>query len=464
MDNEDSKIVTFYSYKGGVGRSMALANVAWLLAGEFHKKVLVVDWDLEAPGLHKFFNMNNEKIENGLIDLFYSYKDIVRQEIHSIEDEFMDIDKYIIPISNDFIDGSISILPAGRNDEKYATQVNNFDWNEFYKNWHGFGFIEYLKVQLKNKFDFVLIDSRTGVTDIGGICTLQMPDLVVLLFSPNEQNISGTESIINNILKSSTKHISNTNKIDFIPIPSRVEKYLEKEILEEWELKIAKRFGKYFPKNEDPIIFIKQKSIPYIGYYSFGEKLAVDDDIYGPLAYSYIELTKIILNKVDILVDKHFPTRSSMIFGKTDDGLKRYTINRADPQFKEYFSKMLTTMFGDVKLQILGYISILSGLFVMLISLKTSFFEFSSGSFPIIISLILLGLFLISTNSYQFGTKCETCNQYFVLEEIEDPLIEELDVHDGVRQTITRTYKCRNCGSIDIKKKKKFIEDRRMGL
>src|SRR5690349_15015464 len=47
-------IVTFYSYKGGVGRSMALANVAVLLARR-GLKVLVVDWDLEAPGLERYF-------------------------------------------------------------------------------------------------------------------------------------------------------------------------------------------------------------------------------------------------------------------------------------------------------------------------------------------------------------------------------------------------------------------------
>jgi MinD-like ATPase involved in chromosome partitioning or flagellar assembly len=47
-------IYTFYSYKGGVGRSMALANIA----ERFHEKglrVIIVDWDLEAPGLETFF-------------------------------------------------------------------------------------------------------------------------------------------------------------------------------------------------------------------------------------------------------------------------------------------------------------------------------------------------------------------------------------------------------------------------
>src|SRR5215470_15693090 len=51
------EIVTFYSYKGGTGRSMALANVAHILAWRLSppQNVLMIDWDLEAPGLHKYF-------------------------------------------------------------------------------------------------------------------------------------------------------------------------------------------------------------------------------------------------------------------------------------------------------------------------------------------------------------------------------------------------------------------------
>jgi Mrp family chromosome partitioning ATPase len=49
------RIITFYSYKGGTGRSMALANVGWLLASSGYR-VLLVDWDLEAPGLHRYLH------------------------------------------------------------------------------------------------------------------------------------------------------------------------------------------------------------------------------------------------------------------------------------------------------------------------------------------------------------------------------------------------------------------------
>ena len=72
----DGKIVTFYSYKGGTGRTMALANVAWILASN-GKRVLVVDWDLESPGLHRFFHPFLDAARSaatpGVIDLISEY-------------------------------------------------------------------------------------------------------------------------------------------------------------------------------------------------------------------------------------------------------------------------------------------------------------------------------------------------------------------------------------------------------
>ena len=298
MEIRNSKIVTFYSYKGGVGRSMSLANVAWLLANEYNKTVLIIDWDLEAPGLHRFFNINENEIKKGLIDLFYDYKEILRSDISSIKEDIIDIDNYIKIISNKSnTKGSISILPAGKQDAEYAGRVNNFDWHEFYKKWHGFGFIEYLKEELKKRADFILIDSRTGVTDIGGICTLQMPDIVVLLFSLNEQCISGTDSIIKNILNESIKFRENESAPKLIIVPSRVEIYLEQETLKIWQKKVADLFENYLPnnrRNEDAVQYMINNSIPYLGYYSFGENIAVTKHPIDPLGKSFFNLTLMI--------------------------------------------------------------------------------------------------------------------------------------------------------------------------
>src|SRR5579875_4118515 len=73
----DGKIVTFYSYKGGTGRTMALANVAWILAAN-GRRVLAVDWDLESPGLYRFYRpfIGQGAIQDsaGVIDMITRYQ------------------------------------------------------------------------------------------------------------------------------------------------------------------------------------------------------------------------------------------------------------------------------------------------------------------------------------------------------------------------------------------------------
>src|SRR5215212_2149038 len=65
-----NSIITFYSYKGGVGRSMALANIAVLMARR-GLRVLAVDWDLEAPGLERYFSyFEQSATPGGLLPFF----------------------------------------------------------------------------------------------------------------------------------------------------------------------------------------------------------------------------------------------------------------------------------------------------------------------------------------------------------------------------------------------------------
>ena len=45
-------------------------------------------------------------------------------------------------------------------------------------------------------YDYVLLDSRTGFTDVGGICTRQLPDAVILMFRPDDQSLRGMETIV----------------------------------------------------------------------------------------------------------------------------------------------------------------------------------------------------------------------------------------------------------------------------
>lgn len=178
---------TFYSYKGGVGRTLALANVAWLLANHPTEpaRVLVVDFDLGAPGLYQVFGMVGAKRFPGLVDYVTSY--VQKAEIPNVA-QFIHKTAY----------ENIDIIQAGKMDSRYQRRLESIDWRALYEGAFGYELIERLKSDvsaIKPEYDYVLIDSLTGYTDVGGICVNQLPDLLILLFRLNQQNLDGIEKV-----------------------------------------------------------------------------------------------------------------------------------------------------------------------------------------------------------------------------------------------------------------------------
>ena len=56
-------------------------------------------------------------------------------------------------------------------------------------------FLDALRALLKATYDYVLIDSRTGLSDIADICTLHLPDMVVDCFTLSTQGIEGAAKV-----------------------------------------------------------------------------------------------------------------------------------------------------------------------------------------------------------------------------------------------------------------------------
>ena len=202
----EGTIFTFYSYKGGTGRTMALANVAWILASR-GKRVLVIDWDVEAPGLHRYFApfLSDPKLAEteGLMEFLAQYVVSVTKELPdgTSPDEtwyqpHADIKRYAEPIQWQFPDGgSIDLVGAGRQNASYGVRVNGFDWDGFYRRFGGGAFLDESVRQMKAAYDYVLIDSRTGISDTSGICTMHLPDALVVLYTLNNQSIEGASGI-----------------------------------------------------------------------------------------------------------------------------------------------------------------------------------------------------------------------------------------------------------------------------
>jgi MinD-like ATPase involved in chromosome partitioning or flagellar assembly len=262
-------VVTFYSYKGGVGRSFTLVNVAVLLA-RWGYRVLAVDWDLEAPGLHHYFApVLPKEPSGGVVDLAYDF--------------MAGADKpgsHIVRLKLD--EGTVGLLAAGRQDEAYAGRVQGIDWEDLYK--RGFAaFLERCRETWTKNYDFVLIDSRTGISDIGGICTAQLPDRLVLVFTANEQSVNGVVNIAQRADRARDRLPYDRQRHLVLPILSRLDNRVEYQRAEHWRQKCVAitrpLFRNWLAKSVSEDLLLRHVTVPYVSYWSFGEQLPVLEEL-----------------------------------------------------------------------------------------------------------------------------------------------------------------------------------------
>ncbi len=268
-------IYTFYSYKGGVGRTMALCNIAVLLL-EHNLKVLTVDFDLEAPGLERYFEKfetkyPDEKHGIGLLDL------LVKAKTCNSPEEWPNWRDYITIFT--LPGGKISSIIAGRVDEKYAKKLESFNWNEFFHNNEGGEFFELLREEWISEYDVILIDSRTGLSDSGGVCTIQMPDVLIPVFTANYQSLYGVRDAIQMAQNSRQNLDYDRMPLQVLPLPSRWDGRAEVAESIEWLNLFADTlehcYSSWLPNDITPYEVIEKTKVPHVPHFSFGEKLPV---------------------------------------------------------------------------------------------------------------------------------------------------------------------------------------------
>lgn len=189
-------IVTFYSYKGGVGRSTAMASCASYLAMHHSKKIVILDCDFEAPGFTNFFleSPSSPINKEGLIEYL----------VDEATAEATNLSKYYWQVSKQFSgNGEIYVFPAGNLDESeemaglfhshrdhYLNGLSRIDM--FSPNGLAEQFVKlFSQIEHDIKPDVILIDSRTGFNDIYGMLAFLLSDLIVGFFGNNVQSQPG---------------------------------------------------------------------------------------------------------------------------------------------------------------------------------------------------------------------------------------------------------------------------------
>ncbi len=291
------RIVTFYSFKGGAGRTLTLANVAWILASN-GLRVLAIDWDLEAPGLHRYFRPFLDGTDGaatpGLIDLLEEFSvQAAADRSRAVSSAFAtDVLPYVRPVTWEFPKpGFIDVLPAGRYDPSYPTRVNTFAWQTFYRDLGGAHFLDRLRDDLRTEYDYILIDSRTGISDVNGICTVQLPDALVACFTLNPTSLAGCAEVAQGVQTQRRER-----PIEILPVPMRLE-IGERELLEQGLAQARRRFQPLMPPwpEEEQRRYWQEVAFFNNPYYAFNEVLSAFGDQHrdaGSLLASAERLTR----------------------------------------------------------------------------------------------------------------------------------------------------------------------------
>ncbi len=223
-----SKLVSFYSFKGGVGRTTTMMMAAIGVAKR-GKKVVVLDFDLEAPGVSSFFPEETLS-QYGILDFFV--------ECNACPDA-INIDEYLYPVGEychvNQYGGEIYILPAvgvaARNDiETYRKNLMRFDMDvPAYDGEKTPIDLLLTKIDIFLEPDYIFIDTRSGIHQIGGITLTRYSDLAVLFFYGSKQNIEGMRMTLPILKSSDTEFLLVNSKVPVNETLAQLEKkmYIE---------------------------------------------------------------------------------------------------------------------------------------------------------------------------------------------------------------------------------------------
>ncbi|MEX8506165.1 KGGVGR-motif variant AAA ATPase [Leptothrix ochracea] len=179
--------VVFFSIKGGVGRSTALAATAWSTA-QAGKRVLVLDLDLESPGLSSALLPAERRPTYGICDW------LVEDLVDNGDAVFADM----TGSSTLARDGEIWVVPAhGRDPGAYVSKLGRAWMPKMQTNGQRESWSQRLNrlidaLEARWQPDVILVDSRAGIDEIASSCVTGLGAPLVLLFALNgDQTWSG---------------------------------------------------------------------------------------------------------------------------------------------------------------------------------------------------------------------------------------------------------------------------------
>ena len=181
----------FFSIKGGVGRSTALAASAWSLARQ-GKRVLVLDLDLESPGLSSALLPAERQPTYGITD--WLVEDLVDNGDDLLADMFATSDLVTA--------GPIFLVPAhGREPGEYVSKLGRVWMPKVMRSSGRQSWSERLNrlidsLENRHRPDVILIDSRAGIDEVAAACVTDLGAHTVFMFAiQGQQTWTGYQAL-----------------------------------------------------------------------------------------------------------------------------------------------------------------------------------------------------------------------------------------------------------------------------
>jgi MinD-like ATPase involved in chromosome partitioning or flagellar assembly len=165
------KLVAVHSFRGGTGKSNTTANLAALLAWT-GKRVGIVDTDLQSPGIHIPFGLDQEKVEYTLNSYLWGECDI--------EAAVYDLTPEAIKQRN----GAICLAPGSFKTEEITRIVQEgYDITQLSNGLN--------TIADRLNLDYVFIDTHPGVNN-ETLLAMALADVLVMILRPDGQDFEGT--------------------------------------------------------------------------------------------------------------------------------------------------------------------------------------------------------------------------------------------------------------------------------
>jgi MinD-like ATPase involved in chromosome partitioning or flagellar assembly len=175
-----SRIISVHSFRGGTGKSNTTANLATILASQ-GKRVGVIDTDIQSPGIHVLFGLQEDDMKFSLNDYLWGKIDVKQTALDVTDKLGKDVTGKVLVIPKD---AHLFLIPSSMKAGEIARVLREgYDVGLLNDGFHAL--VEELNL------DVLMIDTHPGLNE-ETLLSIAISDALAIIMRPDSQDYQGT--------------------------------------------------------------------------------------------------------------------------------------------------------------------------------------------------------------------------------------------------------------------------------